>query len=44
LKSATFDNKQLTKTIQKSLFKTNEQIHESSLKRSTTKLGNNILT
>lgn len=28
LKSATFDNKQLTKTIQKSLFKTNEQLHE----------------
>ena len=27
LKSATFDNKQLTKTIQKSLFKTNEQLH-----------------
>lgn len=26
LKSATFDNKQLTKTIQKSLFKSNEQI------------------
>lgn len=28
LKSASFDNKQLTKTIQKSLFKTNEQLHE----------------
>ncbi len=28
LKSATFDNKQLTKTIQKSLFKTNEQFHD----------------
>ena len=28
LKSAVFDNKQLTKTIQKSLFKTNEQLHE----------------
>jgi len=28
LKSATFDNKQLTKTIQKNLFKTNEQLHE----------------
>jgi hypothetical protein len=28
LKSATFDNKQLTKTIQKSLFKTNEQLHD----------------
>ncbi len=28
LKSATFDNKQLTKTIQKSLFKTNDQLHE----------------
>ena len=27
IKSATFDNKQLTKTIQKSLFKTNEQLH-----------------
>ena len=27
LKSATFDNKQLTKTIQKNLFKTNEQLH-----------------
>lgn len=27
LKSVTFDNKQLTKTIQKSLFKTNEQLH-----------------
>lgn len=27
LKSATFDNKKLTKTIQKSLFKTNEQLH-----------------
>lgn len=27
MKSATFDNKQLTKTIQKSLFKTNEQLH-----------------
>lgn len=26
--SATFDNKQLTKTIQKSLFKTNEQLHD----------------
>ena len=28
LKSATFDNKQLTKTIQKSLFKTNDQLHD----------------
>ncbi|UAY53054.1 tellurite resistance TerB C-terminal domain-containing protein [Ferruginibacter albus] len=28
LKSATFDNRQLTKTIQKSLFKTNEQLHD----------------
>lgn len=28
LKSATFDNKQLTKTIQKSLFITNEQLHD----------------
>jgi|LakMenE18May11ns_1017448.scaffolds.fasta_scaffold9931580_2 hypothetical protein len=28
LKSATFDNKQLTKTIQKSLFKTNEQLRD----------------
>lgn len=28
LKSAKFDNKPLTKTIQKSLFKTNEQLHE----------------
>jgi len=28
LKSARFDNKQLTKTIQKSLFKTNEQLHD----------------
>lgn len=28
LKSGTFDNKQLTKTIQKSLFKTNEQLHD----------------
>ncbi len=28
LKSSTFDNKQLTKTIQKSLFKTNEQLHD----------------
>lgn len=28
LKSATFDNKQLTKTIQESLFKTNEQLHD----------------
>jgi len=28
LKSATFDNKQLTKTIQKSLFKNNEQLHD----------------
>ncbi len=28
LKSATFDNKKLTKTIQKSLFKTNEQLHD----------------
>lgn len=28
LKSATFDNKQLTKTIQKSLFNTNEQLHD----------------
>jgi hypothetical protein len=28
LKSTTFDNKQLTKTIQKSLFKTNEQFHD----------------
>lgn len=27
LKSTTFDNKQLTKTIQKNLFKTNEQLH-----------------
>ncbi len=27
LKSGTFDNKQLTKTIQKNLFKTNEQLH-----------------
>jgi len=28
LKSAIFDNKQLTKTIQKNLFKTNEQLHQ----------------
>lgn len=28
LKSATFDNKQLSKTIQKSLFKTNEQLQD----------------
>src|SRR5690606_5971532 len=28
LKSASFHNKQLTKTIQKSLFKTNEQLHD----------------
>lgn len=28
LQSATFDRKQLTKTIQKSLFKTNEQLHD----------------
>jgi hypothetical protein len=28
LKSATFDNKKLTKTIQKSLFKTNDQLHD----------------
>jgi len=28
LKSANFDNKQLTKTIQKNLFKTNEQLHD----------------
>lgn len=28
LKSAKFDNKQLTKTIQKSLFKTNQQLHD----------------
>lgn len=28
LKSAIFDNKQLTKTIQKSLFKTNDQLHD----------------
>ena len=28
LKSATFDNKQHTKTIQKSLFKTNEELHD----------------
>lgn len=28
LKSTTFDNKQLTKTIQKNLFKTNEQLHD----------------
>ena len=28
LTSTTFDNKQLTKTIQKSLFKTNEQLHD----------------
>lgn len=28
LKSVTFDNKQLTKTIQKNLFKTNEQLHQ----------------
>jgi len=28
LKSTTFDNKQLTKTIQKKLFKTNEQLHQ----------------
>lgn len=28
LKSAKFDNKQLNKTIQKSLFKTNEQLHD----------------
>lgn len=28
LKSATFDNKKLTKTIQKNLFKTNEQLHD----------------
>lgn len=28
LKSTTFDNKQITKTIQKSLFTTNEQLHD----------------
>jgi len=28
LRSSTFDNKQLTKTIQKSLFNTNEELHE----------------
>lgn len=28
LKSASFNNKQLTKTIQKNLFKTNEQLHD----------------
>ena len=28
LQSASFDNKQFTKTIQKSLFKTNEQLHD----------------
>lgn len=28
LKSVTFDNKQLTKTIQKNLFKTNDQLHD----------------
>lgn len=28
LNSATFDNKKLTKTIQKNLFKTNEQLHD----------------
>jgi hypothetical protein len=28
LKSESFDNKQLTKTIQKNLFKTNEQLHD----------------
>lgn len=28
LQSATFDHKQLTKTIQKNLFKTNEQLHD----------------
>lgn len=28
LKSSTFDNKQLTKTLQKKLFKTNEQLHD----------------
>jgi TM2 domain-containing membrane protein YozV len=28
LKSVSFDNKQLTKTIQKNLFKTNEQLHQ----------------
>ena len=28
LNSTTFDNRQLTKTIQKSLFKTNDQLHE----------------
>ena len=28
LKSTTFDNKQFTKTIQKNLFKTNEQLHD----------------
>ncbi len=28
LKSASFDNKKLTKTIQKNLFKSNEQLHE----------------
>jgi hypothetical protein len=27
LKSSTFDNKQLTKTVQKNLFRTNEQLH-----------------
>jgi len=31
LKSAKFDNKQLNKTIQKSLFKTNEQLHDFQL-------------
>jgi hypothetical protein len=32
LKSVTFDNKQLTKTIQKNLFKTNEQLHDFEAK------------
>lgn len=31
LKSAVIDNKQLTKTIQKNLFKTNEQLHDFGL-------------
>jgi hypothetical protein len=42
MKSATFDNKQLTKTIQKSLFKTNEQLHEFQIVLSEFIKGKNL--
>ena len=42
LKSSTFDNKQLTKTIQKNLFKSNEQLHDFEIVVSELIKDNNL--